>query len=49
MIPFHLFLFSMFFKSKETEITMEQYQYDLLVKNLHQKSKDVLFQMNTYM
>jgi hypothetical protein len=46
MIPFHLFLLSIFTKKKETEVIMEQYQHILLVNELREKSKDV--QMNPY-
>jgi hypothetical protein len=49
MIPFHLFLFSLFVSKEKIEISGEQYRHDLLVKQLHEKSRENLFKMNLYM
>ncbi|MFZ3588248.1 hypothetical protein ACOI1C_02990 [Bacillus sp. DJP31] len=46
MVPFHLLLFSIFSKKKETEVTFDEYQNGLVVEQLREKSKDFRYTMN---
>ncbi|MBM6619667.1 YrzI family small protein [Bacillus suaedaesalsae] len=46
MIPFHLFLFTLFTKKKE--VTVDQYKHDLLVKKLRDKSLNNRHKMYPY-
>ncbi|WP_456278199.1 hypothetical protein [Bacillus sp. AK128] len=49
MVPFHLFLFSLFVKKTNKEMTTQDYQNSLFANKLRETSKDIRYTMKHFM